>query len=116
MVRTRLGRRSSAGLTPATGARTTRFCRTQPPRLRPEASPGAAGFALRFIRRSAPVVYALRSLTDDKPALRPRHAPDAAASTATRPSFATMANAPLSGTGWAREVQVIWGGCQGKFL
>ncbi len=59
---------------------------------------------------------ALRSLTDDKPALRPRHAPDAAASTATRPSFVTMANAPLSGTGWARGVEVIWGGCQGKFL
>jgi hypothetical protein len=51
---------------------------------------------------SAPVVRALCSLTDDKPALRPRHAPDAAASTATRPSFVTMANAPLSGTGWAR--------------
>jgi hypothetical protein len=57
-----------------------------------------------------------RSLTDDKPALRPRHAPDAAASTATRPSFVTMANAPLGGTGWARDVVVIWEGCQGKFL
>jgi len=34
IVRTRLGRRSSAGLTPATGARTTRFCRTQPPGFR----------------------------------------------------------------------------------
>ena len=37
-----------------------------------------------------------------KPALRSPHAPDAAASTATRPSFATMANAPLGGTGWGR--------------
>ena len=57
-----------------------------------------------------------RSLTDDKPALRPRHAPDAAASTATRPSSVTMANAPLSGTGWARGVKVIWGWRQGKVL
>ena len=65
----------------------------------------------RFQQVMAPVVRALRSLTDDKPALRPRHAPDAAASTATRPSFVTMANAPLSGTGWARDVQVNrgWG-------
>lgn len=30
----RSGRGSSAGLTPATGARTTRFCRTQPPGFR----------------------------------------------------------------------------------
>src|SRR5580704_12655952 len=80
------------------------------------ASPGAAGLALRFIRISAPVVCALCPLTDDKPALRPRHAPDAAASTATRPSFVTMANAPLGGTGWARDVVVIWGWGQATFL
>ena len=73
-------------------------------------------FALRFIQALAPVVCAVRSLTDDKPALRPRHAPDAAASTATRPSFVTMANAPLGGTGWGRDVKVIWGWRQGKFL
>jgi hypothetical protein len=30
-VQARLGRRASADLTPATGTRTTRFCRTQPP-------------------------------------------------------------------------------------
>jgi hypothetical protein len=69
-------------------------------------------FAIRLlralpVRRSfseggAPVVRTLRSLTGDKPALRSRHAPDAAASTATRPSFLTMANAPLGGTGWGR--------------
>ena len=86
------------------------------PRLRLEASPGTpashSGSSGDWRRSSR----ALRSLTDDKPALRPRHAPDAAASTATRPSFATMANAPLSGTGWARGVLVIWGRRQGKFL
>jgi hypothetical protein len=85
---------ASAGLTPATGAGTTRFCRT-------------------LWRRSS---RALCPLTDDKPALRPRHAPDAAASTATRPSFVTMANAPHGGTGWAKDVDVIWGWRQGKFL
>jgi len=65
---------------------------------------------------SAPVVCALCPLTDDRPALRTPHAPDAAASTATRPSFVTMANAPLGGTGWGRDVKVIWGWRQGKFL
>jgi len=101
LSKTRLGRRTSASLTPATGAGTTRFCRTQP-----------SDFAKRLrrtlpVRRSfseggAPVVCALCSLTDDKPALRPRHAPGAAASTATRPSFVTMANAPHGGTGCGR--------------
>ena len=113
LSKTRLGRRTSAGLTPATGARTTRFCRTQPTGFRLEASPGTPVSALRFIRISAPVVCALCPLTDIKPALRPPRAPDAAASTATRPSFVTMANAPLGGTGWARDVLVIWGWRQG---
>ena len=71
---------------------------------------------LGFRRRSAPVVYAARVRSRTKPALQPRHAPDAAASTATRPSFVTMANAPLGGTGWGRCVKVIWGWRQGKFL
>jgi hypothetical protein len=101
LSKTRLGRRTSAGLTPATGAGTTRFCRTQP---------------TGFRRTLAPVVCAPCSLTDDKPALRPPHAPDAAASTATRPSFVTMANAPHGGTGWGRDVDVIWGWRQEEFL
>jgi hypothetical protein len=54
-------------------------------RLRLEASPGTPVSALRFIRTLAPVVCALCPLTDDKPALRPPHAPDAAASTAPVP-------------------------------
>jgi hypothetical protein len=83
---TRLGRRSSASLTPATGARTTRFCRTQPP-----------VFAKRLRRALAPVVCALCWLTDQSPPCEHHHAPDAAASTASRPTFVTMANAPLPG-------------------
>jgi hypothetical protein len=102
LSKTRLGRRTSAGLTPATGARTTRFRRTQPPGFALRLRRARPVLALRFIRSLAPVVRALCSLTDDKPALRPRHAPDAAASTATRPSFVTMANAPLGGTGCGR--------------
>jgi hypothetical protein len=70
-------------------------------RLRHKASPGIA-CPPKPRESGAPVVCALFSLTGDKPALRSRHAPDAAASTATRPSFLTMANAPLGGTGWGR--------------
>jgi hypothetical protein len=55
------------------------------------------------------VVYALCSLTEHKPALRPRHAPDAAASTASRPTFVTMANAPLLGRDGG-VIDLIWGG------
>jgi hypothetical protein len=50
-----------------------------------------------------------------KTALRFRFTPDAAASTATRPSFVTMANAPLSGTGW-RECSSVSRRCQEKLL
>jgi hypothetical protein len=70
-------------------------------RLRHQASPGIA-CPPKLREGGAPVVYALRSLTDDRSALQARHAPNAAASTATRPSFLTMANAPLGGTGWER--------------
>ena len=55
-------RTTSASLTPATGARTTRFCRT-------------------LQRRSS---CATCPLTENRPAIT--HAPDAAASTATRPN------------------------------
>src|SRR5258708_32703016 len=55
-----------------------------------------------FVLR-APIAHRL------EPALRPTSARNTAASTATRPSFVTMANAPLSGTGWERDVEVIWG-------
>jgi hypothetical protein len=60
-------------LTPATGAGTTRFCRTHQ-------------------RRSSARCVA----HGQSPPCEPHHAPDAAASTASRPTFVTMANAPLS--------------------
>jgi hypothetical protein len=71
-------------------------------RLRHEGFAGALTVRRSFSEGGAPVVCALCSLTGDKPALRTPHAPDAAASTATRPSFVTMANAPLGGTGCGR--------------
>ena len=68
-------RKTSADLTPATGARTTRFCRTQH-------------------RRSSCASDVAHGIT--RPAISAHT--DAAASTASRPTFVTMANAPLSGT------------------
>ncbi len=68
---------SSAGLTPATGART---------RALPYAS--------------APVVRTLCSLTDRSPPCKHDHAPDAAASTATRPNVRDDGQRPSTGTGW----------------
>jgi hypothetical protein len=61
-IEARLGRRAFINLTPATGARTTRFCRT-------------------LQRRSS---ARRKSLTDNRPAIALRA--DAAASTATRPN------------------------------
>ena len=72
LVQARLGRRISAGLTSATDARTTRFCRTQ-----------QAPFVLRAVHRSR-VLLALRST------LRA----DAIASTASPPAFVTTAKRP----------------------
>jgi hypothetical protein len=46
---------------------------------------------------ASPVVRALCSLTDRSPPCEHHHAPDAAASTASRPPFVTMANVPLPG-------------------
>ena len=63
---------ATGSLTPATGARTTRFCRT-------------------LQRRSSCAPCPLTG----KPALRTRFAPDAAASTASRPAFVTTRDPPL---------------------
>ena len=89
---TRSGRLASADLAPATGARTTRLRRPQP----------APFVRARFVRSQA------------EPALRSPHAPDAAASTASRPASMTMANAPL-GDGTAEDILLIWGSWQVKF-
>jgi hypothetical protein len=74
--------KTSADLTPATGARTTRFCRTQLP-----------VFAKRLRRALAPFVRVL-VIAHGKPALRFRFTPDAAASTASHPAFVTIAIRP----------------------
>ena len=63
---------ATGSLTPATGARTTRFCRT-------------------LQRRSSCAPCPLTG----NPALRTRFAPDAAASTASRPAFVTTRDPPL---------------------
>jgi hypothetical protein len=72
----RSGRRASANLTPATGARTTRLHRPQQ------------------LRSSARRSIAHRS---HRPALPSRHAPDAAASTASHPASVTIAIRPSVG-------------------
>jgi hypothetical protein len=72
-------------------------------RLRLMASPGAARRRTQVRPAMVPVVCALCSLTEHKPALRPRHAPDTAASTATRPNVRDDGQRPSTGTGW-REI------------
>ena len=78
--RARLGRKTSASLTPATGARTTRLCRT------------------RLHRSSAR--QSDRSRTKARPAPFPRDG--AAASTASLPAFVTIAKRPSCRGGMAR--------------
>ena len=81
----RSGLQTSAGLTPATGARTTRFCRT-------------------LKRRSS-----ARDVRSRKPPCEHRIAPDAAASTAFRPNVRDDGERPSSRDGMARDVRLIWG-------
>ncbi len=57
---------------------------------------------------SAPVVCTLCSLTDLKPALRTLPAPNAAASTATRPNVRDDGQRPSYRDGMAGFVRVIW--------
>jgi hypothetical protein len=51
-------------------------------------------------RALAPVVCALCSLTDQGPPCEHDHAPDAAASTASRPNVRDDGQRPSTGTGW----------------
>ena len=91
--------KTSADLTPATGARTTRFCRTQPPA--PKASTGLVPVRRSFSEGgfSAVRLAHCRPLTGLKPALRSHRAPDAAASTASRPNVRDDGQRPSTGTG-----------------
>jgi len=65
-------------------------------RLRPKPDFGGSSRAL------APVVCALCSLTDQGPPCEHDHAPNAAASTASRPNVRDDGQRPSTGTGWAR--------------
>jgi hypothetical protein len=76
--------KTSADLTPATGARTTRFCRT---RLRRSS-------CAPLLAHGKPPCEHLRARRSPRP---PHPAP----------TFVTMANAPLSGTGWGELLPVI---------
>jgi hypothetical protein len=88
-------------LTPATGARTTRFCRTQQP------------VVAKWLRQARRRSSARRSIAHGKPPCDLVRA-DAAASTASRPTFVTMANAPLSGRD-PTAILLIWVRRQAKF-
>src|SRR3981081_3232484 len=81
-------RNTSADLTPATGARTTRFCRT--------------------IQRPSSAAPVVRSRVLEL-ALRSRLRADAAASTASHPNVYDDPDTPLVGDETARFLQVIWG-------
>jgi hypothetical protein len=89
--------KTSADLTPATGARTTRFCRTQPAFAK-ETSPVSARPPQFSQSRgtSAGRLRAASSLTGE-PALRRRCAPDAAASTASHPNVRDDGQRPSAG-------------------
>ncbi len=104
-IETRLGLCASADLAPATGARTTRFCRTQRPQpirksamcCRPLFSQGveAPFVCTRFDRSRKDPPYENQS----RPTLpRPPH---------PVPTFVTMANAPLVGQDGG-DKPVIW--------
>ena len=77
LYKARSGRLASANLTPATGARTTRLCRP--------------------LKRRSSCTPADRSRGSSRPATA--CAPDALASTASRPAFVTIAKRPSVGTG-----------------
>src|SRR2546429_8843677 len=91
-------RTTFAGLTPATGARTTRFCRTQLPSPNHSAKHvlPAEYLAEAFKRRSSarPVFAHGKPPCDHFSRLMLPRPPQPA------PTFVTMANAPLGGTGW----------------
>ena len=76
---------TSADLTPATGAGTTRFCRTQ-------------------LRRSSDT----RRRSRGNPPCDQHHAPGAFASTAARPNVRDDRDTPLLRAGMARVLRLIW--------
>ena len=112
--RRRIGDRSKArsgptisiSLTPATGARTTRFCRPQLPRAIRLDRPACCRKKFRPRRLSAVRLRAMSA--HGITALRPPRAPDAAASTATRPNVRDDGQRPSSRDRMAGVVGLIW--------
>ena len=107
---------ASASLTPATGARTTRFCRTQPPgfanRLRPKTDfDGSKGFAGHGVVRLA---HRLSLTSLARPAITLRA--DAVASTTSRPAFMTIAIRPSCRSETARSKPLIWGQGESEYF
>jgi hypothetical protein len=80
---------ATADLAPATGVRTTWFCRTRQPVFAKRLRRALTSFVLR----------ALESLTRFNPPCDIKLRADALASTTSRPAFVTTRDAPLLGTG-----------------
>ena len=112
--RRRIGDRSKArsgptisiSLTPATGARTTRFCRPQLPRANRLDRPACCRKKFRPRRLSAVRLRAMSA--HGRTALRTPLAPDNAASTATRPNVRDDGQRPSSRDRIAGVVGLIW--------
>jgi hypothetical protein len=105
----RLGlQKTSADLTPATGARTTRFCRTQPPvianRLRPKPDFDGSRKAQRAL---APSSCASDTAHGINPPCALGFTPTLPRPPHPVPTFVTMANAPLLGDETARLIVLI---------
>jgi len=103
----RSGPTISIGLTPATGARTTRFCRPQLPRAVRLDRPACCRKKFRRRRLSA-VRLSRRPIAHGNNRPATTRAPDAAASTATRPNVRDDGQRPSSRDRMAGVVGLIW--------
>ena len=113
-IEARSGPTISISLTPATGARTTRFCR---PQLPSQGAPtGLMCCRPKFPARAFKRRSSARCHRSRKTALRSPHAPDAAASTATCPNVRDDGRRPSGGTGWREFSFDLPDGLSGIFL
>jgi hypothetical protein len=95
---------ATADLAPATGVRTTRFCRTRQPVFAKRLRRALASFVLR----------ACQSLTRFNPPCD-RFRADALASTTSHPAFVTTRDRPSCRNGMAGDRPLIWGLGEAKF-
>jgi hypothetical protein len=109
-------RKTSAGLTPATGARTTRFCRPRPVFARRLRRAWYLPVELWRKRNEAPFVGARPSLMS-KLTLRKRLArPACRGHRSPHPTSVTIAIRPSCGRGMAGVVGVIWGEREAEYF